>query len=222
MKDKSIALLKPQVIMPGVPQSFALLETGQENRMATILIGIALVTGAAAAIYTGYSDGNTVIAAGGWAALIIGALTTLFGFGKRSSERIGRANREMSDHGHSEIRALVQSMGVVAVADQKIRDQEIETIARIHEQMLGISITESEVREILSEFDNDFDIAKRLVRDRGQISPMMKRLIVQSCHLVMISDLEIVRPEENRLQEIGQALGFEPNEIEDLIASAGT
>ncbi|MEM9332195.1 MAG: TerB family tellurite resistance protein [Pseudomonadota bacterium] len=190
--------------------------------MLIIILGIVLVLLGAAGIYTGYSGENTALAAGGWGALIVGALVTLFGFGKRSSDTIKEPDREIADHGQTEIRALVQSMGVVAVADQKIRDQEIQTIAHIHEQMLGITISEADVREILSEFDNHFDITKRLSRDRAQISPMMKRLIVQSCHLVMVSDLEIVRPEENRIREIGLALGFDQTDIDDLIASAGT
>ncbi|MEM9277147.1 MAG: hypothetical protein AAGA76_01085 [Pseudomonadota bacterium] len=190
--------------------------------MTVILIGIALVLAGAAGIYTGYSGDEVLTASGGWVALIVGALVTLFGFGKRTSDKVTTPDRETSEHGQTEVRALVQSMGVVAVADKKIRDQEIGTIAGIHEQMLGISISEEEIREILSEFNNDFDITKRLTRDRAKISPMMKRLIVQSCHLVMVSDLEIVRPEENRVQEIGLALGFDQTDIDDLIASAGT
>ncbi|MGI9350030.1 MAG: hypothetical protein ACR2O3_00590 [Rhizobiaceae bacterium] len=190
--------------------------------MGIILFGIALILAGAAGIYSGYSGDDAVIAGSGWGAMIIGTLITLFGFGKRTSDRVENPDPESADHAHAEIRALVQSMGVIAVADKKIRDQEIETIARIHEQMLGIGITDDEIREILSEFTEDFDITKRLARDRGRISPMMKRLIVQSCHLVMISDLEIVRAEENRIHEIGLALGFDPSEIEDLIASAGT
>ncbi len=190
--------------------------------MFIIVIGLVLIAAAAAGIYAGYSAEDFIISAMSWGALIIGTLVTLFGYGKRTSDRMQSPDNAASDQGHAEIRALIQSMGVVAVADRKIRDQEVETIARIHEQMLGISISDAEVREILSEFGTDFDIAKRLTRDRAQISPVMKRLIVQSCHLVMISDLEVVPPEENRVHEIGNALGFEFDEIEDLIATAGT
>ena len=175
-----------------------------------------------AGIYAGYSADDFVIAGFSWAILLIGTLVTLFGFGKRTSERMESPDRETSDHGHAEIRALIQSIGVVAVADMKVRDQEVETIGRIHEQMLGISISEAEIREILTEFGPDFDITKRLERDRPQISPTMKRLIVQSCHLVMVSDMEVVPPEENKVHEIGRALGFERDEIDDLIATAGT
>ena len=187
-----------------------------------ILFGAVLIAGGAYGIFSGYADEEAVRAGIGWGAIIIGALTTLFGFGKRVSERTEETDDEVSDHAHAEIRAMVQAMGVVAVADNKVRDTEVEAIARVHEQMLGIKISHNEVREILSEFGPSFDITKRLMRDRSKISPAMKRLILQSCHLVMVSDMEVVKPEENRVQEIGIALGFDPDEIEDLIASAGT
>ena len=86
---------------------------------------------------------------------------------------------------------------------------------------LGIKISKAEIREMLSEFGPDFNITKRLVESRAKISPAMKRIIVQSCHLVMISDLEVDTTEENRIHEIGLALGFDQSEIDDLIASAG-
>ena len=113
-------------------------------------------------------------------------------------------------------------MGAIAAADAKIQDTEVQTIARIHEQMLGIRIDEREVREILSEIGPKFNIAKRLEKNRSNISPAMKNTIVQSCHLVMISDLDVSRVEENRIHEIGTALGFTVEEVDDLVATAST
>lgn len=190
--------------------------------MTIIVIGIALIIAGAFGIFFGYAAENWLNASLGWAALIIGTLATLFGFGKRASDDVATPHREVTEHGHAEIRALIQSMGVVAKADEIVRQQEVETIARIHEEMLGIKITQDEVKEILSEFGPDFDIASRLVESRSKISPAMKRTIVQSCQLVMVSDLEVVKKEQGRLREIGLALGFDQTEIEDLIASTGT
>ena len=110
--------------------------------------------------------------------------------------------------GQTEIRALIQSMGVVAVADGKIRHREVAAIAEIHEQVLGLEISEDEVREILTEFDDRFDISDRLVRDRGQISPAMKKMIIECCQRVMVSDLEVPPSEISKVHEIGAALGY--------------
>ncbi|MEO0327524.1 MAG: hypothetical protein AAF217_02885 [Pseudomonadota bacterium] len=186
-----------------------------------ILIGILLIAAGAFGIYSGYSGDEPFLAAMGWGSLIIGALAILYGLGKRVSDNIDTEQREIEDYDKTELRALIQCMGVVATADTKIRDQEVKTISNIHAQMLGITIPDNEILEILSDFGPDFNITKRLTKDRSKISPTMKRLIVQSCHLVMVSDLEIAQTEENRVQEIGLALGFDPNEVEDLIASAG-
>lgn len=189
--------------------------------MVIIVAGIAIIAGAAYGIFMGYTNGDWTTSGIGWIALVFGTLVTLYGFGKRASEQLDENQNETAQHAQAEIRALVQALGVVAVADSKLRDQEIDSIARIHEQMLGIRISHEEIREILSEFGPDFDITQRLVESRAKISPTMKRLIVQSCHLVMVSDMEVSGREENRIHEIGLALGFDQSEINDLIASAG-
>lgn len=187
--------------------------------MGIILVGVLLILAGAVGIFMGYSGTNWTTAGLGWGALIVGALATLFGFGKRASESVQTPHREVTDHANAEVKALIQSMGVIAMADKIIREQEVNTIATIHEQMLGIRISTEEVKEILSEFDENFDITKRLVANRSKISPTMKRTIVQSCQLVMVSDLEVVKPEQGKLREIGLALGFDQTEIEDMIAS---
>jgi len=121
--------------------------------------------------------------------------------------------------GAIEIHSIIQAMGVVAVADKRIRQEEVDMIAQIYEEMLGLKIHDKEVREILSEFDDHFDIEERLTRNRSLISPAMKRMIVQSCQKVMVSDLEIVTSEENRVTEIGRALGFSDTEIQTLVST---
>jgi uncharacterized tellurite resistance protein B-like protein len=189
--------------------------------MAAIMIGVLLIGAGAIGIYSGYSGSDWAIASAGWAGVIIGALATLFGFGKRASETVASPHREVTEHANIEMRALVQSMGVVAVADAKIRDLEIETIINVYDQMLGVRISPEDVRKILGEFGPGFDITKMLTQNRSKISPTMKRTIVQCCHLVMISDKEVVKTEQHRVKEIGLALGFDQSEIEDMISSAG-
>ena len=96
------------------------------------------------------------------------------------------------EDGALEIYAIIQAMGVVAVADNRVRQEEVDTIASIYEEMLGMKIRDEEVMEILSEFDENFNIEERLEKNRAFISPAMKKAIIQSCQKVMVSDLEIV------------------------------
>lgn len=185
-----------------------------------ILAGLLLIAAGAYRLFGAYEASEASAAAVAWAAIIIGTLALLGGLGRRISEAMSPPPSEEMERGHAEVRSLIQAMGAMALADGEIAGAEIQAIADIHEQMLGLKIDPDEVREILSEFSADFDIAERLERDRGLISPAMKRIIVQSCHLVMISDLNVDSAETSRIHEIGGALGYSEQETDDLIAAA--
>ena len=198
------------------------------------LLGILFIVFGAYNLYGGYEFKNSVYASFGFGSILIGALLLLFGISLRK-RKLGGQQKEDSTMGSSnsytgdasvkeedgavEIYAIIQAMGVVAVADKRVRKEEVDTISSIYEEMLGMKIHDEEVMEILSEFDEDFNIVERLEKNRSYISPTMKKAIIQSCQKVMVSDLEIVRSEENRIMEIGRALGFKDPEIKSLIAS---
>ncbi len=195
-----------------------------------MFLGILFIGMGAYNLYAGYELEKVYVAAFGFGAIIIGAMLAMFGVSiRRKSRKMTKEKNPINSYkddpverepdGAIEIHAIIQSMGVVAVADKRVRNEEIKTIAAIYEEMLGLKIRDEEVREILSDFDDHFDIEERLTRNRSYISPAMKRSIIQSCQKVMVSDLEIVRSEENRIMEIGRALGFTDPEIETLIAT---
>lgn len=182
-------------------------------------------------LYGGYELEKPLIAGFGFGFIIIGAIATLFGISRRRKKPkeayevntdtfVRGIKMDEEQDGAIEIHAIIQAMGVVAVADKVVRQEEIDTISSIYEEMLGMKIRDAEVREILSEFDEYFDIEERLTRNRSFISPAMKRMIVQSCQRVMVSDLEIVTSEENRVMEIGIALGFSEAEVNTLIETS--
>ncbi len=195
-----------------------------------MFLGVIFISLGAYNLYGGYELENAYAAAFGFAAIIIGAMMAMYAVSQRRKNPKDMSNKnpinsfkndpvEREPDGAIEIHAIIQAMGVVAVADKRVRDEEVKTIAGIYEEMLGMKIRDEEVREILSEFDDHFDIEERLERNRSYISPTMKRSIIQSCQKVMVSDLEIVRSEENRIMEIGRALGFTDDETKSLIES---
>jgi len=200
------------------------------NKMRAIIymfLGFLFISLGAYNLYSGYELENPYVAGFGFAAIIIGAMMALYGISqsRKKPKEMKNINSfknepvEREQDGAIEIHAIIQSMGVVAVADKRIRNEEVETIASIYQEMLGMKIRDEEVLEILSEFDDHFDIEQRLERNRSYISPTMKRTIIESCQKVMVSDLEIVRSEENRIMEIGRALGFSDAEINSIIKS---
>lgn len=198
-----------------------------------MFLGFIFISLGAYNLYSGYELNSPYIAGFGFAAIIVGAMMAMYGVSqsRKKTKTMTHKNpinsykndpAEREPDGAIEIHSIIQSMGVVAVADKRIRDEEVETIASIYEEMLGMKIRNEEIREILQDFDDHFDIEQRLERNRSFISPTMKRTIIQSCQKVMVSDLEIVRSEENRIMEIGRALGFSDPEIRSIIESTPT
>jgi uncharacterized tellurite resistance protein B-like protein len=187
-----------------------------------VTIGILLIVGGAIVLFVGYSSGNAAWAAIAWAAIIGGTLALLGGIARKVSSFMEQKPNNNSDYAHAEIRTLIKSMGEMAVADGVIDPREVATIANVHERMLGITISTNEVAEILSEFDEKDDMAKTLEADRKMVNPAMKRMIIQSCYLVMVADGHKAGVELSRLLEIGDALGISKTEVEHLISIAAS
>lgn len=122
--------------------------------------------------------------------------------------------------GEIEMRLLIQTMGIIARADGKIEDSEIDTISEIHARMFGINLKKEEVEEILSELGSPIEILGSLGRNKSKISPLMKQKIIQACHLVIISDLDIDDKESAQIGAIGLALGFSDTQIKEMVALA--
>ncbi len=185
-----------------------------------ITFGIILIIAGAILLYLGYSSTSPATSALAWAAIIAGAIALLAGVSRKVSTFMDQRPNNNTDYAHAEIRTLIQSMGEMAAADGVIDPREVETIADIHERMLGVSISHEEVREILTEFSENDDVSQKLKSDRKLVNPAMKRMIIQSCYLVMVADGDKANTELARLQEIGDALGISKSEIDHLISLA--
>lgn len=185
-----------------------------------VTIGVLLILAGAALLFVGYSSGDAAWAAMAWATIIGGALSLLMGVGRKVTSFMEQKPNNNSDYAHAEIRTLIKSMGEMAAADGVIDPREVATIADIHQRMLGITITPDEVNEILSDFDENDNIDELLKADQKMLNPVMKRMIIQSCYLVMIADGDKAKVEFNRLHEIGESLGIGKSEVDHLISLA--
>lgn len=183
-------------------------------------LGIATIIAGGVFIYVGYENNSISNSAIGWVLVIFGALLTMFGLQQYVTNFMNPPRDPEVVHGPTEVRLLIQCMGTMARADGAIDLREIDIIEEIHARMLGIAINSDDVREILSELGPDFDIFRKLRESQSQISPLMKRKIVQACHLVMASDLKIRQAEVNKIDEIGSAVGFSKEEVKQITAIA--
>ncbi|MCP4074078.1 MAG: TerB family tellurite resistance protein [Hyphomicrobiales bacterium] len=187
-----------------------------------VTTGIILIIAGAALLFAGYSSDNAAWAAIAWAAIIGGAISLLAGVGRKVRTFMELKPNNNADYAHAEIRTLIKSMGEMAAADGVIDPREVATIADIHERMLGISISTKEINKILSDFDKNDNIAETLTADRKMVNPAMKRMIIQSCYLVMVADGKKAGVELDRLHDIGDALGITKNEVDHLISIAAS
>jgi len=129
-----------------------------------MFLGFIFISLGAYNLYSGYELNSPYIAGFGFAAIIVGAMMAMYGISqsRKKTKNMTQKNpinsykndpAEREPDGAIEIHSIIQSMGVVAVADKRVRDEEVETIASIYEEMLGMKIRNEEVREILQDAD---------------------------------------------------------------------
>lgn len=191
------------------------------NGKVIIVLGLLLVVVGGFGLYFAYENADARGAAIAWAMIIGGTLVLLGGIARFMTQFMSPQHATESDYGQTEIHLLIEAMGTMAAADGKIADQEIETVANVYERMLGSKIPRRDVGVILDNLGPGFDIAPRLAAERGRLSPQMRRLIFNCCYLVMMSDLVEERREKEAMRRIGNALGFDNEQIADMIAAAG-
>ena len=177
-------------------------------------IGVILLALGAIGLFAGYDSNQVLPSVFSWGALLIGA--GLFTFGIAEHRRNNKKPKAVR-YTDLEKRLLVQSMACVANADGKLREIEVTAIANIHEQLLQSAIERDEIHTLLKGL-NYKSVLENLENHAGDISEHMKRIIIQSCHLIMISDSEVLRAEESHIHEIGAALGLKRDAVDDGIA----
>ncbi len=107
----------------------------------------------------------------------------------------------------------------MAAADGRIESAEIAEFAAIYSHITGLGMESKRIESILSDIGRDFDIATRLRRQRPNLSPQFRTLIIKSCHQVMMSDRIAESAEIDKFHEIAGALGYDAQQAERIAAS---
>lgn len=189
---------------------------GQISGKTVAIIGGAIIAIGAVKLAIGYSLPNFGVVGMGWLAILAGAYVGIRGFMRHMSSALKPDAEAHGEEGHAEIRLLVQAMAAMAMADRTIADEEVAEFAAVHREMLGLSIAPEHVRAMLADIDDQPDIAATLAAARADLPPVMREAILKACHRVMVSDRITDRAEEDKLAEIGAALGFRPEQIDRL------
>jgi uncharacterized membrane protein YebE (DUF533 family) len=192
--------------------------TGQPK--VTTAIGVVLVAGGAIALYYGYENQASLLALAAVAAIIAGAVALMYGVSSLLNPDLPLPAPPPSMHNEAHLRLLVQCMGTVAAADGQISEDELATISRIHQRMVGHGVPAAQIAAMVAERKGPAVLAS--LRAQREALPLpLRQTIVKCCYLVMMSDLDEARTEIGRVREIGKALGFSAQQIDDLFAMAG-
>lgn len=141
--------------------------------------------------------------------VVVVGFAVVIGLSISGMSRFMRSSRAYESMlGPAEVRLLVQSMAAMATADGAIAPAEIDAFARIYAQTTGLTIAPGDIRDILKDFGPEFDIAARLRRERVNLSPQYRKLLVKNCEQVMTSDDITSAPEAKKLSAIREALGL--------------
>ena len=185
------------------------------------IVGALLVSAGVTGLYFAYEAQGFAAAVACWAAILAGAIALISGASQFMAVFMRPQQSVESSYGETEVSLLIQSMGAIAAADGNISETEVAMIAGIQQRILGLAMPPDRVRQILAEVGPGFDIQAALNSQREKLSPLMRQRIVKSCVLVMMSDLIEEKAEAGKILEIGRALGYSGDEIDDLIAMAG-
>ena len=186
----------------------------------TTAAGVVLVAGGAIALYYGYENQASLLALGAVVAIIAGAVALMYGMSGLFYPDTPLPAPPPSVNNGAHLRLLVQCMGTVAAADGQISEDELATISRIHQRMVGHGVPAAQIAAMVAERKGPAVLAS-LRAERETLPLAMRQTIVKCCYLVMMSDLDEARTEIGRVREIGKALGFSAQQIEDLFAMAG-
>jgi uncharacterized tellurite resistance protein B-like protein len=107
----------------------------------------------------------------------------------------------------SDMKTLLRCMILMASADDKLHEQEVEVIATVYQELMGQPIDRTLVKELFEGLPRAgqaqlFDNAAAF----ETLDIEMKRLIVKACYMVKVSDREVTQEELETLAAIAAAL----------------
>jgi uncharacterized tellurite resistance protein B-like protein len=118
----------------------------------------------------------------------------------------------------SDMKTLLRCMILMASADDKLHEQEVEVIATVYQELMGQPIDRTLVKELFEGLPRAgqaqlFDNAAAF----ETLDIEMKRLIVKACYLVTVSDREVAEAELETLASIAAALHLSEDQFVRIV-----
>ena len=160
-----------------------------------------------------------IIAPGGYyvlayGAILVGGLQFLVGLFQFAVSNLKSPRRRARDRAENTVKATLQAMLATSIADGQLQDEEVQTIARIYEQLIGGKLDSKTIKDAArSMLVNEFDIVDALYQGRSRIEVGQEPLILKAAYLVAASDGTIGEDEKKILVRVAIALGMTKDDI---------
>ncbi|MBY5993668.1 tellurite resistance TerB family protein [Ferrimonas balearica] len=149
--------------------------------------------------------------------LIIGAISVLKGLFELVMYLFKSKENKEAHHVQMGLKAVYQSMLVVAMADGELDEAELATIQGIVHQLTDEVIPVETLTEAATAVGQDLKAVLKDIRQyAGQIDPEMKTLIVRAAVHVSACDGRIEASERAQVEKIASTVGVAKMEVERL------
>ena len=118
----------------------------------------------------------------------------------------------------SDMKMLLRCMILMATADDKLREQEVEVIATVYQKLMGQPIDRSLVEELFERMRRDEQAW--LFDDSAAFETLdidTKRLILKACYMVKVSDHDVTEEELETLAAIAAALQLSEDQFVGIV-----
>jgi uncharacterized tellurite resistance protein B-like protein len=128
---------------------------------------------------------------------------------------------EMLSHIGSYERLLIDVMGLMALSDGKIEDEEIEAITKIYKQLSDNKVDKYQVRKVLEFLDKDQSISEYAKGIVSNLEEDKRILLIKAAVLVAVSDGEFAKKEIDFIGELSSGLAIEEEQVLTVFREMG-
>ncbi len=118
-------------------------------------------------------------------------------------------------------RELIKIMGLMAYADGKIKNDEVETIQSIYEQVSDNKIEKEKIKAIPKLLDKDYSIELYAQKLSEKFTKDKKILLIKAASLIAMSDGKFADKEISFISNLTAELNVEEKEVLDIFKSMG-
>ena len=173
-----------------------------------LIIGVVLTVGS----YLLFQGAGGILFYG---AILVGCIQYVIGVFQRIGYSMMSDERKAVKHAEAQVITLLRCMIMIANADGKLDDSEIDMIAAIYQRIVGAQVTRKQIQDAAKNIGHGGSNPADFVASLGTQTPIDFRfLIAKACRLVMEADGEVTKHEERVFNDVCKGLGLPPDAVD--------